>query len=729
MTEEELYQTLTETGRLLRDVKPVEGEEYSLDAILAEFGQGAAESAADGESPAPEKAEEPEIESRPARVDTEDLRHTVAQTMEQMMQGETPPKTPRLRLVPQMPRRAAPRRDVFPAEPEGKRAVALEKVMSQTVESVLDEDDAILEPPLPLKQRLWERLEALVLRLRRPAQSQEDTESLWEQPERSAPQAEEPEMEMDEAAHQAKRRCAKLHRHTLLTGLCALVLTVWTVLDAFGVMNGLWLDLPHLQVLSYGGLLALAAVLAWPVWTELLEQARKGRVGCEAAAAVMVFVSAAECVRRLAQGQSGQIAAASVAIYLLLCLRGLLLQSAAQRETFRLAELGGVPPFGVSVTAAGSCKQRGTLTGLYRGAIRPDPARRWQMILVPLYVSATAVLSGVVALSRGEGNRVLEIWSLLLAVAVPFSLPLTGALPLRYLTSRLAKSGSAVAGYYGARTASRSRRVVITDNDLFPPGTVGLNGLKVFGEEIGKVVSYAASVTTQAHSQLAPLFEQLLTAEGGHRMAVEDLHFYEEGGVGGTIHGESVIMGSAYFMRKQHVTLPQELKLKTGVFLAVDGGLIAIFAIKYQPSRNVEWALRALRRNRMEPVMATRSCNVTPGLLRRRFNLDAKPVYPDVSTRLALSDLCEETAQSAPAVIYREGLMPLAEVVIGGRRMVRSVRTSTVLAYVGGLCGLLLGYYLTSIGAWHLLDPLRLLAYQALWLLPTWLLSGLVNHY
>ena len=36
MTDEELYQTLTETGRLLRGVEPVEGEEYSLDAILAE---------------------------------------------------------------------------------------------------------------------------------------------------------------------------------------------------------------------------------------------------------------------------------------------------------------------------------------------------------------------------------------------------------------------------------------------------------------------------------------------------------------------------------------------------------------------------------------------------------------------------------------------------------------------------------------------------------------------
>ena len=33
--------------------------------------------------------------------------------------------------------------------------------------------------------------------------------------------------------------------------------------------------------------------------------------------------------------------------------------------------------------------------------------------------------------------------------------------------------------------------MVVTDDDLFPPGTVSLNGLKLYGEEIGKVVSYA----------------------------------------------------------------------------------------------------------------------------------------------------------------------------------------------------------------------------------------------
>ena len=145
------------------------------------------------------------------------------------------------------------------------------------------------------------------------------------------------------------------------------------------------------------------------------------------------------------------------------------------------------------------------------------------------------------------------------------------------------------------------------------------------------MMSYAASMAEAAQSPLTPLFRQQLLAEGGFMTKVNDLHFLEEGGVIATIHGETVAMGSAYFMRSQKVSLPHDLKLQTGVFLAVDGVLCAIFVIKYRPSRNAEWALRALRRNHIRPVLAVRSSNVTPGLIKRKFGVDCRCVYPTVS--------------------------------------------------------------------------------------------------
>ena len=181
-------------------------------------------------------------------------------------------------------------------------------------------------------------------------------------------------------------------------------------------------------------------------------------------------------------------------------------------------------------------------------------------------------------------------------------------------------------------------------------------------------------------------------------------------------------------MRKQKVRLPKDLKVPSGLFLAVDGQLTAIFALRYQPSRNVDWALRALRRNRVTPVLAVRGCNLTPDFLRRSFKVDAKPIYPDVQTRLTL---LEKTRAVAPAhaLIYRDGLMPYAETVLGCRKLLLAVRRTGALVCLAAVAGLLLCYYLTGIGGYASLTPLRLVLFQLLWLLPSLLLAGQVKYF
>ena len=304
-----------------------------------------------------------------------------------------------------------------------------------------------------------------------------------------------------------------------------------------------------------------------------------------------------------------------------------------------------------------------------------------------------------------------------------------------------------MAGWKGARAISAARRVVVTDEDLFPAGvlslqkkgkegpasapvgTVELNGLKVYGEEINQALAYAEALCRAAGSQLTPLFQQLMDGQVSFRYDAHDLHYYEDGGVDCTIRGATVAMGSAYFMKKRRITLPRDLKMDTGVFMSVDGRLAAIFVVKYLPSRNVEWALRALRRNRVTPVLATRGVNITPNMLKRKFRLNARPIYPGVATRLALADLTGQRGEAPNAIIYRDGLLPMAETVIGSQRMCQAVRWSTALGWIGGLCGLVLSYYLTTAGDFAALSPLYMLAFLALLLLPTLLLSGLVKYY
>ena len=714
-----------------------EDETYSLESILAEYGKGGRQPAQTAPPPAADPAPEPapaaenpvptpqpeEITTRLPKTEKK------SKTRKWREKRQDTAEFPVIRTAPaEKPVKPAPPPPPAPEEELPPDRVSLKHVMHDTVDAVLAEnDDGILAPPLTLK----ERLQGLLPRSRSRRKPRQDTEQLWAEPERQPPEPEpEPEPDSDEAFRAEKRRAKHLRRSLTLVSVPVAALIVLAVLEGLEYMPALWWENAMLRGGVPGGCLLLAVLLAMDVWQYAFRELRRQHVTCQLGTLLLALVVVAHCAVNAIRGQTEHAPfAATTAVLVWVELWAMLLDCETRREAFQLVNVGGEPPYVASRTDAGVCKQKGRLSGFYRLTDQPDPARRWQWYLTPLLLSVATLLSAVICLKGQCMDRFLWVWSAHLTVALPLSLPLTAVLPLKRLQHRLTRGGSALAGYAGAPPLSRSRQLLVTENDLFPTGTVAFNGYKVYGEERIRMLSYAAGMAQAAHSQLSPLFRQQLAAEGGFSARVDDLRFCEEGGVVGTIRGETVAMGSAYFMRKQKVALPHDLKLQTGVFLAIDGVLGAIFVIKYQPSRNVEWALRALHRARLRPVLAVRSGNVTPGLLKRKFGVDCRPVYPNVSARLALSDVMEQQGTIPHAVIYREGLMPLTETVIGCRRLRSAARVGTWLCYLGAAVGLFLTYYLISAGSYATLSPLYMLGFLALWLLPTLLLSGLVKHF
>ena len=709
-----------------------EEEAYSLEDILAEYGKGGRQPVQIEEpipetvpDPVPEPEPAPELPPEPEEI-TAPLPRPEKKRRKKAKKGDTA-EYPVIRQKAEEKPYTPPSPPPEPEEELPPDRVSLKSMMYDTVDAVLAEnDDGILEEPPTLRERLRSLLD------RRRRTRRQDTEQLWAEPERPAPEPEPlgPEPDSDEAFRAEKRRVKHTRRALTILSFPVAALIVLAVLDGLGYMPDQWLENAMLRAHVPVGVMMIAALLAADVWKRVFQELKKGHVTSGFGALLLTFVTAFDGIVSAAITQDGHVPfAATTALLIWMEQWALLLDAGTRREAFQLVNVGGEPPYVASVTDAGICKQKGRLAGFYHMTDKPDSARRWQWYLTPLLLSAATVLSAVVCLTNQCMDRFLWVWSAHLTVALPLSLPLTAALPLRRLQHRLTRGGSALAGYAGAPALSRGRQLVVTENDLFPTGTVAFNGYKVYGEERVKMLSYAAGVAQAAHSQLAPLFRQQLAAEGGFSARVDDLRFCEEGGVTGMIRGETVAMGSAYFMRKQKVALPHDLKLRTGVFLAIDGVLGAIFVIKYQPSRNVDWALRAMRRAGLRPVLAVRSGNVTPGLLKRKFGMDCKPVYPNVSARLALSDVMEQQGAVPNAVIYREGLMPLAEAVIGSRRLRGAVRAGTWLCYLGAAVGLLLTYYLTSVSSYGTLSPLYMLGFLALWLLPTLLLSGTAKRF
>ncbi len=701
--EQEFEQTLAESELLLRGAarSASDDAELTLESILAEFGssEGGGETAAEPESV---ELSEPQ---------------------------------PAVRIKKSAAQSEMPREEPAAVEPAQENTVSLREVLESTVQSVLDEDGAEEPPELLPPKRRW-----LFSR-----KKMRDTEQLYSGVEEEPPREEpdEPEDfftedfgERDDSPEPDAGELAADYRSDARAGLrsaqAALSVTAlsWLalLLDHFGVMPALFAEERLLNCLPFLIAELLVCVLGRDVFVYAFEQLRAKTVAYELLSSLACIVTLADTALCFFLPERAALAAPFHAVAMLgmsCALLGRALLFGALYDTFRIAAVGE-PDYLVTVTAGGAAKRRGGAGGFSRCAQKEDAASHWQNVLLPVLLTASLVFAVLATLRRGDRLLFLWNWGVLLTAVNMLAFPLSYSLPLHRLTKRFVKSGSALAGYVGAERLRRSNCVILTDTDLFPPGTVSLNGLKIYGEESGKVISYAATMAHASQSGLSRLFDTLLEGEGGRLEPLDDLSFYEEGGVSGLIHGETVLFGTAAFCRKMHVTMPSGLSLKTGAFLAVDGALIAIFAVKYTAAENVDWALHALRRNRITPVLAVRDGSITPALLKRKFGTDAHAVYPTISTRLALS---EKDGEHPYALLYREGLMPYAEIAVGSKRLVHAVRMAAVLSLTSSAVSALLAFYLTFIGAYSALTPVSMLLYLLLWALAA-LIEGLwVDRY
>lgn len=359
-----------------------------------------------------------------------------------------------------------------------------------------------------------------------------------------------------------------------------------------------------------------------------------------------------------------------------------------------------------------------------------DGVQRAYHIAAPLIALCAALLALIASVGRQRPEHFFWCLSACLTAGCGFSAFLSFAMPFATLSQRLAKTGAALGGWDGLSWKGRDRGVILTDADLFPPGSITLNGIKLTGDvSLENAVAYTATLIRETGSSMDKPFADLLKTKGGLYRKVSRVVFHE-GGVSGEIGDRQVLVGSGAFMELMRVSVAPGLKVKGAVFCAVDGYLCAIFVLNHVLHTSIRPALQTLISNGLDPILATRDFLVTPDVLRQRFKLPAQRMeFPSLDRRRELSSRRQEHEKILTAVLSREGLGPYADAVVGSKRLLRSVRMGLFFDLLGGVAGMALSFYLCLAQAFTSLSAGALLMFLLLWLVPAGLISGWVNRY
>ena len=611
---------------------------------------------------------------------------------------ELPPGTPPEEAPPETP----PQEETPPPQEE---AVSMEDVVASTVDAVREEQEIHQEKVRKYIEKLRRQKRRAGVKRKEPS------------PKPPLPEADS-EPSPGEAAARAKRRWKEC-RGSLRSSLAVLILlwTPWVLVQA-GVEVPFFSESVDNAALCVLVPQALISVLCWPVYRAALEGLREGAWTISATAAMVTLVTLLDEMTMLLLPLRTEAAplggvAAALCVF---ALWGLASHARGAYESFRTAAMG-TPTCLVDCCKQGIAKGSGSVRGFYTRLNMEDVSAQWQRLLLPVLAAASLVFGALSSAGQGRMQDLLWCCSVVLCFSSALVFPLAFSVPFGRLAAQLSRSGAAVAGQYGAADLASSRRIVVTDGDLFPLGSVGINDIKLYGEEQDHALAYAAALAIPAGGAMGRLFEGVCRSARIRRENLEHFHIHEHGGLSGMIHGETVLAGPPVFMRHMAVRLPGSMPAKPCMCLAVDGTLTAVFILRYSAAETVSTALRGLGRSGVQLTLGTRDGNITSKLLRSRFHTDGGANTLELDELLALSDPARES-DGPSGLLYREGLLPYASLVTGSRRLCQTAAVGDLLAILSSVSGVLLGFYLTFTGSWGVLTPLLILTYLLLWVVP-----------
>lgn len=370
-------------------------------------------------------------------------------------------------------------------------------------------------------------------------------------------------------------------------------------------------------------------------------------------------------------------------------------------------------------------KSKRDTAGFIHRSEEAGPADTIYAALAPYLIAASVILGLLATILSGNYANILHVFAAVTAPCAPFAALVAFAIPFRTAARKLARTGSAIAGWSGASDIGRSKHLIVTDKDLFTARNISIEDIRILdGAFPDKVISYTGSVIVASGSCLATAFTDLMQRNNCTLMPVESFTCNESGGLSALVNGEEVLVGSSAFMNLKGVHLPQQLSAKNVVFTSINGLFVASFKIKYVPVQSVQNALFALLRTKIAPIFAVRDFNITPLMLGQKFKMSTDGFdFPAYRKRYAMSAAEPSDYTQTAGIVARDGLGPLVSVANLGRQLYSTVRICVILALLCTVIGVVLMFALCAIGAFDSATVGNLFVYMGLWLIPVILLN------
>ncbi len=358
----------------------------------------------------------------------------------------------------------------------------------------------------------------------------------------------------------------------------------------------------------------------------------------------------------------------------------------------------------------------------------PDPAETASQFLAPFGLIASLVLCIVCLLVTRSVSTALSAFAAAACTCVAAGNMLAINLPVSRLCKTARRAGAMVSGFGGITELGNVNAVMVDAEELFPLGTVVLNGIKTFGNKTGaeEAIIASSAMMKEVGGPLAGVFEQVISENEESLPQVESISFEEGNGITGRVDSKRIYIGNRGLLVNHRIEPPareEENQYASGnqqvVYLAVDDRVCAMLILTYTADRRKKNELQRLEDNGISVVVRTTDVNVTRQLISRLFGIDSASVGILDSQLGELSrGLMEEEIPRADAKVATKGRAEsLMSVVCACVGELRSAGLIVALQNAAVILGFVLVAFLSCFGGMKQLTSFVLFVFELFWLL------------
>ena len=391
----------------------------------------------------------------------------------------------------------------------------------------------------------------------------------------------------------------------------------------------------------------------------------------------------------------------------------------------------------VSQPAIAYQQKAGFLKRFLQISYEPDPAETASQMLAPVGLVASLLLCVVALVITKDASLAITALAASCCVCVAVTNMLAVNLPVSRLSHRLRRAGAMVSGYEAIKRMSAVNAVLVDSADLFPRGTVVLNGVKPFAEEgLEEAVLRAGALMQALGGPLCGVFEQVLSEHEGELPEVEKGRFEAGNGVVGTVDGSEILIGSRALLTSHGIEAPDqalESRYATGsrqvLYVAADGVLCAMFILTYNADRKKKAEIAELELNGVSLLVRSSDANLTPQFIGRLFGIDASAVNViGAETDSACDRLVTGKTDRADAYVATKGrvesMMSVVSACIDEKKNISFIVAMQNAAVV---IGFVLVAFLTFIAGVSQISAFALFVYELFWIVAAIILPRFKN--